>query len=278
MAESIVEKLIVNFSNGPDYLSKVGVLAEEAKAARDEAKESANSAVNAANVAAQQAYEASISASSANNSAIEAKSYATDAGIYTGTAKTYADSAKAYSDTAAANAAAASESAQQADNLAQGVGTMVERAENAVGAIAAYSVPPWDASTAYSYPTVVSYTDGNTYRCIGNNVPAGTTPDTSQEWVRITMLGGDDYFDIDLQGSLMPAVNPTFAYNWVLDANGCIMPRDASDPVVTPVNSYAEEALKTANAALARANTIIYEGIPVELDSNGNVTTTNDTL
>lgn len=271
MAESIVEKLIVNFSNGPDYLSKVGVLAEEAKTARDEAASSANSAANSANVAAQQAYNASISATNANKDA-------TDAKIYANNAKTSADSAKAYADTAAANAGIATDAAQQADNLAQGVGTLVERAENAVGAIAAYSVPPWDASTVYSYPTVVSYTDGNTYRCIGNNVPAGTTPDTSQEWVRITMLGGDDYFDIDLQGSLMPAVNPTFAYNWVLDANGCIMPRDASDPVVTPVNSYAEEALKTANAALARANTIIYDGIPVELDSSGNVTTTDDTL
>jgi hypothetical protein len=55
------------------------------------------------------------------------------------------------------------------------------------------------------------------------------------------------------------------------------MPRDASDNVVTPINSYAEQALKTANEALTRANEIIYEGIPVELDSQGNVTTTNDT-
>ena len=91
--------------------------------------------------------------------------------------------------------------------------------------IFAAGAPAWDANTVYSYPDVVAYTDGNTYRCIGRNVPAGTIPAHSPEsWVRISVLGGDDFFDIDVDGGLMPGLNPTFAYDWQLDANGDIMP------------------------------------------------------
>jgi hypothetical protein len=271
MADIISQKLVVNFSNGPDYLAKVGVLAQEAKEARD-------TAVDAAEVAKDYANSAANSANTANNSALSASSSADNALLYAQNAQDSANAAQAFATSAQASADSAADSAQQANSQAQSVGTLVQEAENIVAALDAYSVPTWDASTVYSYPAVVAYTDGNTYRCIGTNVPAGTQPDLSQQWVRISVLGGDDYFDIDLYGSLMPALNPTYAYNWQLDSAGNIMPRAVGDELNSPVTTTAEQAMATAEAALARANTIIYQGIPVELDSAGNVTTTEDTL
>lgn len=37
----------------------------------------------------------------------------------------------------------------------------------------------------------------------------------------------DDFFEIDVNGGLMPTENPTYARKWVLDANGDIMPKES---------------------------------------------------
>ena len=271
MADSIVEKLIVNFTNGPDYLAKVGVLAQEAQSARDTALEYANTAVICANSAEKSAETATEKAQAATESAEQAINAAQEAATYSHESQAYAQYAKEQSDIA-------SNAAQEASTLAQGVGTMVEEVESVAAGIYAEKVPAWDSTKVYSFPDMATYFDGQTYRCIGTNVPAGTIPPTSLEWVRISVLGGDDFFEIDMQGALMPAVNPTFAYSWQLDEQGNIMPRAASDTLGTVINTYAEQALQKANEALDKANTILYDGIPVELDSAGNVTTTDDTL
>jgi hypothetical protein len=280
----------VNFVQGRDYLQDVAVYAAQASNAAQTATNAANSAQQSANLSAQSANLSAQSANSSSGYANNASSSATEASGYANNASDSADQSEHFAEVAqqaAENAQTsetnASDSATQANTQANNAAESAQQAQAALAGIAAYSAPAWDSTTVYSYPAVVAYTDGNTYRCIGNNVAAGTIPVTSTDWVRISVLGGDDFFEIDMQGSLMPSVNPTFAYSWQLDSDGNIMPRAASDTLGTEINTYAEEALKTseqalatANESLARANSILYEGIPVELDSDGNVTTTAD--
>jgi hypothetical protein len=280
----------VNFVQGRDYLQDVAVYAAQASNAAQTATNAANSAQQSANLSAQSANLSAQSANSSSGYANNASSSATEASGYADNASDSADQSEHFAEVAqqaAENAQTsetnASNSATQANTQANNAAESAQQAQAALAGIAAYSAPAWDSTTVYSYPAVVAYTDGNTYRCIGSNVAAGTIPVTSTDWVRISVLGGDDFFEIDMQGSLMPSVNPTFAYSWQLDSDGNIMPRGASDTLGTEINTYAEEALKTseqalatANESLARANSILYEGIPVELDSDGNVTTTAD--
>lgn len=286
------EVINVNFVQGRDYLQDVKVYAARAaNSAADSAnsatqsQSSANQSAQHANRSAQYATQSANSATQSANSATQSAQYATQSANHAETSKQYANIAIGSAENAEQSAQDAANSAETASSQATQVATTVTQVENIAAGIMAQAPPAWDSSTVYSYPAVVAYTDGQTYRCIGTDVPAGTTPDTSLEWVRLSVLGGDDFFDVDMQGSLMPAVNPTFAYSWQLDEDGNIMPRAASDTLGTEINTYAETALKTAqetlttaNEALARANTIIYEGIPVELDSAGNVTTTEDSL
>ena len=273
----------VNFVQGRDYLQDVAVYAAQASNAAQTATNAANSAQQSANLSAQSANSSSGYANNASSSATEASGYANNASDSADQSEHFAEVAQQAAENAQTSETNASDSAAQANTQANNAAESAQQAQAALAGIAAYSAPAWDSTTVYSYPAVVAYTDGNTYRCIGSNVAAGTIPVTSTDWVRISVLGGDDFFEIDMQGSLMPSVNPTFAYSWQLDSDGNIMPRAASDTLGTEINTYAEEALKnseqalaTANESLARANSILYEGIPVELDSDGNVTTTAD--
>ena len=273
----------VNFVQGRDYLQDVAVYAAQASNAAQTATNAANSAQQSANLSAQSANSSSGYANNASSSATEASGYANNASDSADQSEHFAEVAQQAAENAQTSETNASDSATQANTQANNAAESAQQAQAALAGIAAYSAPAWDSTTVYSYPAVVACTDGYTYRCIGNNVAAGTIPVASTDWVRISVLGGDDFFEIDMQGSLMPSVNPTFAYSWQLDSDGNIMPRAASDTLGTEINTYAEEALKnseqalaTANESLARANSILYEGIPVELDSDGNVTTTAD--
>ena len=266
----------VNFVQGRDYLQNVAVYAAQASNAAQTATNAANSAQQSANLSAQSANSSAQSANSSAQSANSSSGYANDASDSADKSEHFAEVAQQAAENAQTSKTNASDSATQANTQANNAAESAQQAQAALAGIAAYSAPAWDSTKVYSYPAVVAYTDGNTYRCIGSNVAAGTIPVTSTDWVRISVLGGDDFFEIDMQGSLMPAVNPTFAYSWQLDSDGNIMPRAASDTLGTEINTYAEEALKNSEQALARANSILYEGIPVELDSDGNVTTTAD--
>ena len=201
--------LEVNFVQGEDYLQHVAVYAARAANSEAAAKASELAALGSANKAAHEAGQARRYAVSAEASAVLAANYADDA-------KESADSAK--------------DSANDAGNRVNQTAILIKEAENIAAGIFATGVPAWESTKVYSYNDVVSYYDGNTYRCIGRNVPAGTIPAHSPEsWVRISVLGGDDYFDIDVDGDLIPGLNPTFSYDWQLDANGDIMPWAAID-------------------------------------------------
>lgn len=79
----------------------------------------------------------------------------------------------------------------------------------------------WSENKTYNYPDVVAYPDGNTYRCIGTNITI-VKPTESTNWVRIT-FEMENFFNIDVDGGLMPSLNPNYAINWELDTDGNIM-------------------------------------------------------
>jgi hypothetical protein len=215
MADVVGSVLAVNFVQGPDYLQDVAVAKAEAENAAARAKQSELNALGSANKARQSEIKATYEAEQARRYAVSAEASAVLAANYADDAKESAEDAK--------------DSANTASNQANNTASLVRRAENAVAGIWAMQAPAWDSTKVYSYPDVVSYVDGNTYRCVSLNVPAGTHPDKSPSWVRLSVLGADDYFDVDVHGDLMPGLNPTFAYDWQLDANGDIMPWAAID-------------------------------------------------
>lgn len=81
----------------------------------------------------------------------------------------------------------------------------------------------YDATATYSYPDVVAYTDGFTYRCVGQNV-TGVDPSTDPaSWVCL-MRVTTSVFEYDDFSDLMPVVNPVANANWEIDGNGDIEP------------------------------------------------------
>ena len=115
----------------------------------------------------------------------------------------------------------------QADEATKQALIAIEKAREAGNYSAtayAASAKAWNAANAYNYPDVVAYTDGNTYRCIGDNI-IGEKPQESLNWVKVT-LDGENYFEIDETGNLMPTISPTYSSMWELDENGDIEPRE----------------------------------------------------
>lgn len=147
------------------------------------------------------------SASKAEQSAEKAKSEADRAENEADEAKQSADDAKLY--------------AQNSQNSSEQAGDYAHQAEQSSRAV---SPEAYNSEKTYNFPDVVAYTDGETYRCVGQNV-TGENPDTSPNWVRIAGIK-NDFWDIDVDGGLMPALNPTYSEDFVLDSNGDIMPRE----------------------------------------------------
>lgn len=135
-----------------------------------------------------------------------------------------AASAKANADQVAADRIACDNDAA-ATKLAKGVAVAAASAAQgyATSAAANSAAPPWVAGTSYSFPDITAYTDGNTYRCTGTNI-VGEAPGTSVNWVRLTTRM-TDFFDLDDNGDMMPAVIPGYSVEFDLDANGDIQPR-----------------------------------------------------
>lgn len=128
----------------------------------------------------------------------------------------YANQATTSKDAAAISATSAAASATTATTKA------AEASVSAANAFAA-TAPAWSSTTTYNYPTVVAYTDGYSYRCIGTNI-VGDIPSTSINWVRIAIVS-NDFFDIDTDGGLMPALSQTYSADFELDNNGDITPK-----------------------------------------------------
>lgn len=249
--------------------------ASSAKASADRASNAALSAGNSANTATAKASQANTSASRAQSSATAAAGSAYAANASANNAASDASKAKASAQAAAQSAGDAGDAANRAKSSAIDAAGMLSQtaayanqADQKLAAVNAMSVPAWDPFTSYSYPAVVAYTDGNTYRCIGQNIPPGTIPYNSSHWVRISVLGGDDFFDIDEWGGIMPRNYPTYSAYWSLDETGGIMPKGTEDEIIDATTTPAERAAAEATAAAKRAEDAQY----LETDSDGNVT------
>lgn len=140
-----------------------------------------------------------------------------------------ADEARESATIAEQNASAAAKSAMDAHDDAASASASEQSAkgyENQVRAALetiSEQVDAWSETKAYSFPKTVAYKDGNTYRCVGQNV-LGEKPDKSNNWVRLTNYH-DDFFELDEDGNVMPAINPLHSVLWELDGMGNIIPK-----------------------------------------------------
>lgn len=114
--------------------------------------------------------------------------------------------------------------AVNAQNSETGAKGYRDQAEALLANSKALESDTFDPLKTYSYPMVVSYTDGYSYRCIGVNVK-GENPNTSHNWVRASVIT-NDFWDIDNNGGLMPAVSPTYSADFELDGQGNIEPKE----------------------------------------------------
>ena len=125
-------------------------------------------------------------------------------------------------------------------------------ADSAVSA-AAYKAEAWDSTKTYNYPDVVCYTDGFSYRCLGENV-IGDPPDISDSWARLVPMwknfwrtdpikydedgnvsaGAIDYerlnhygvrMTVDEDGNIIPAPIVFYSDKFKYNSDGSISPR-----------------------------------------------------
>jgi hypothetical protein len=229
-------------------------------------------------------------AESATSAAESAKASATSAGNSADSAEAAANSATQ----ASVSASGAAATLQEGQSILESTAEYARQVAQEAAGIHEAAIPAWDPETVYSYPTVVAYTDGNNYRCIGEEVEAGTVPPTSNAWVRITTISGDDFWEIDLNGGVQPRVNPTYAACWTLDADGNIEPRGLDDEITLAAETKAEQSAleaagsasdaagsagEAAASALAAKNSedhidqIVTNATLIELDADDNITT-----
>ena len=211
--------------------------------AKNEAQASANAAAASATAAANSAtttagYRASVESTvntfnatvqTAVNNAVaagtaQAASYANSAASSANTANNYKN---ATADLLAATQNVANTYSQQGQSILESAAQYAAQAAQDAAGIHASAIPAWDADTVYSYPDVVAYTDGGTYRCIGEDVEAGTLPTDRDNWVLIAAVNGDDFFEIDLWGGLQPREYPSYSSSWELDENDNITTKGA---------------------------------------------------
>lgn len=118
------------------------------------------------------------------------------------------------------SAEASEESARQAQQSSTQANDYAQQAQQSSMAI---TPEAYDPEKTYNFPDVVAYIDGQTYRCIGENV-IGENPDISNNWVRIAGIV-DNFWEIDMYGNLMSTEYPTYSPLFTLDAYGNIIPR-----------------------------------------------------
>ena len=115
-----------------------------------------------------------------------------------------------------------SEDAKAAEYSKEDAQSAAEEAMAAAASASAFAAPAWNAEESYSYPDVVAYTDGYTYRCIGTNVIGLTPADNPDVWIIQTQKS---FFDTDSKGDVMPAIIAAYDDEWELDTQGDMMPK-----------------------------------------------------
>lgn len=104
-------------------------------------------------------------------------------------------------------------------------------AENLVSGAYGIAPPLWNRITVYNYNDIVSFDNGQVYRCIGTNIIGETHApningiDNKEDWTRITAVL-DGYFEVDENGDFMPMIAPTNSEIFMLDENSDITYQD----------------------------------------------------
>lgn len=107
-------------------------------------------------------------------------------------------------------------------------------AENLVSGAYGIAPPLWNSTTVYNYNDIVSFDNGQVYRCIGTNIVGETHApningiDNEEDWIRVTAVL-DGFFEIDENGDFMPMIAPVKSDIFMLDENGDIMYQDPID-------------------------------------------------
>ncbi len=211
----------------------------EALTYRNEAEDFAESAASSAESAATSASNAAISESSARDSAINASISETNARISADNAATSEANALSHENKASQWAEnpendevepgkySALHYASKAKASEITAGTYAVDAAGSASSAFGAAADPWDVSTIYSYPDVVAFANGHTYRCIGEDiVGADYAPniggtDNVLYWTRITAPPAG-FFELDDNGDIMPRVTPVASEIFMLDDNGDI--------------------------------------------------------
>lgn len=125
--------------------------------------------------------------------------------------KRYSEIVSAHKETVLARDVSVSARSETESMLKESVAakeTAQEAAQDALAAkeavLSASSVLPWEETESYGYPDMACCPDGNTYRCIGENV-TGEYPPESDLWVRITVIQAAGNYDMESGGTFTDA-------------------------------------------------------------------------
>ena len=125
--------------------------------------------------------------------------------------KRYSEIVSAHKETVLARDVSVSARSETESMLKESVAakeTAQEAAQDALAAkeavLSASSVLPWEETESYGYPDMACCPDGNTYRCIGENV-TGEYPPESDMWVRITVIQSAGIYDMESGGTFTDA-------------------------------------------------------------------------
>lgn len=155
-------------------------------------------------------------------------------------------SAQRAAEAAATSEANAAESERLAGGYADTATDAASRAEDSAISARAYNAPDYDNAKTYQAGDVVTFTDGNSYRALQETT--GNEPPNIIYWQRVTDYVGDDFFEVDEYGYIVPMDSPSHSRYWRVDQAGYIVPIEGGDGGYRPdTRSLSAEYLNVTN-------------------------------
>lgn len=198
------------------------------------------------------------------------QNYVSDAANSAKNAATSEASAQRAAEAAATSEANAAESERIAGGYADTATAAAGRAEDSAISARAYNAPDYDNAKTYQAGDVVTYTDGNSYRALQETT--GNEPPNIIYWQKVTDYVGDDFFEVDEYGYIVPMDSQSHSRYWRVDQNGYIVPIEGGDGGYRPdTRSLSAEYLNVTNEGYVkhlRADDISAQ----DFSATGNVT------
>ena len=174
------------------------------------------------------------------------QNYVSDAANSAKNAATSEASAQRAAEAAATSEANAAESERIAGGYADTATAAAGRAEDSAISARAYNAPDYDNAKTYQAGDVVTYTDGNSYRALQETT--GNEPPNIIYWQKVTDYVGDNFFEVDEYGYIVPMDRPSHSRYWRVDQNGYIVPIEGGDGGYRPDTiSLSAEYLNVTN-------------------------------